>query len=103
MIDSGFDIEQLGIVRLAAGPNPDGSKLSGDERIHLIYMVAALYRAQIAEVEKSELLWARKIYTALNTRGMKSYDIAEIFHNDRERNPTAVANAVAIHPSLKTE
>ncbi|MBQ6358473.1 MAG: hypothetical protein IJI97_05890 [Clostridia bacterium] len=101
MIDTGFDIEDLSEIREAAGDNPQGSKLGDDERIHLIYMVAAMNRAiRDGEPEKSSY-WTHMIQGALCARGLKTYHIAEVFSKADLGDAVGVADLFAVHPQLR--
>lgn len=101
MIDSGFDIEDLRDIREAAGPNPPGSRLGEDERIHLIYMVAAMNRAILDDDADAASERTHEIQAALCGRGMRTYHIAGIFSEARLGDAIGVADLVAVHPALR--
>lgn len=101
MIDSGFAIEDLHQIRDAAGDNPPGSKLTDDERIHLVYMVAAMNRAIRDGNSGESSRWTHKIQDALCARGLRTYHIAEVFTQADLGDAVAVANLFAVHPALR--
>ena len=101
MIDSGFAIEDLYQIRDAAGDNPPGSKLTDDERIHLVYMIAAMNRALRDNDLGQSSYWTHKIQDALCARGLRTYHIAEVFAQADLGDAVAVADLIAVHPALR--
>lgn len=101
MIDSGFTIDDLHDITESAGPNPDGSKLGDDERIHLIYMVGALNRAILDDDQEKSWKWTYRIQDALCARGLKTYHIAEVFSATDLGDAIGVAGLIAVHPALR--
>lgn len=101
MIDSGYAIDDLQDIKNAAGQNPSGSKLTCDERIHLIYMVAAMNRAIRDNDAGESSRWTHRIQDALCARGMKTYHIADVFSVANLGDAIGVTDLVAVHPALR--
>ena len=101
MINSGFAIEDLSQIRDAAGDNPLGSKVTDAERIHLVYMIAAMNRAIRDNDLGQSSYWTHKIQDALCARGLKTYHSAEAFSQADLGDAVAVAHLIAVHPALR--
>lgn len=90
------------IIRRASGPNPEGSKLTEKERLHLIYMIGAMNQARVLRLPDVEDGYRTQIHTELTGRGMSGDDIAALMRRYRHTGDVvAVVNAIAVHPSFR--
>lgn len=86
-------------IRRLAGPNPEGSKLTDMEHVHLVYQLTALNAALMGSTHLAHGT-AQQISVQLEERGMSAEEISDVL--DRHRfDPVAQAGAIAVHPSLQ--
>lgn len=89
-------------IRRASGPNPEGSKLTEKERLHLIYMIGAMHQAGVLNLPQVEDDLRLAIRGALTGRGMSADQIADAFRRHRRSGDVvAVVDTIAIHPALR--
>lgn len=97
MITSPAPPHILDKLRRLAGPNPEGSKLTDIERLHLIYQLGAIAKAS----EEGAVVWAvvQQLHVQLNERGLTNTELVAVC--DRVgTDPVLRADAIAVHPSL---
>jgi hypothetical protein len=102
MINENADPFELDVVDAVAGPEPEGSKLTREERIHLIVMVgnltSAITREDVNEKDRAKIV----LSDALTARGLRSHHIADVFSDHIVGgSPVTVANAFAVHPRMR--
>lgn len=90
-------------LRRIAGPNPEGSHLTDAERLHLIYLLTVM-AAAVQNVQEAALghQAVDMVYRQLRAHGMSSEDITAVCDLTRNTNPAALADAIAVHPSLRS-
>lgn len=101
MIISAAPVETIAKLRHLAGPNPAGSKLTNNERLHLIFLLGAVIDKQQFTPEVHG--WITQ-YTVnqLSERGLSEEELLAMLDNDdAEFSAVTLADAIAVHPSLK--
>lgn len=96
MITSSAPSHIMDQVRRLAGPNPEGSKLTDTERLHLIYLLGA--------VDTGDEQAVVRIIRQLEGRGVTPDDLGGILIRQLETGPNAVsvADMIAVHPNLRS-
>jgi hypothetical protein len=101
MITSTASGATLDRIRLHARSNPEGSKLTDGERLHLIYMIGAMNTARQMGADLLESDYRLLIREQLVERGLTADDIAAVFRSHGGSGMIAVVDAIAVHPSLR--
>lgn len=101
MITSGAPGPVLDKLRRLSGPNPTGSKLTDGERLHLILLIAQLDEYGRNMQVMAETVIKMRIKDALTERGLTTNDIAAAFREHGDGGAVTVADAIAVHPSLR--
>lgn len=103
MITSDAPGHVIARIRRAAGPNPESSKLTEKERLHLIYMVGAMSQARNMNLADVEEYQSASIRNALIDRGMSADQVAETIRRyERSGDVVAWVNTIATHPDMHT-
>lgn len=98
MITSDTPPEVLARLRHWCGPNPKGSKLTNNERLHLIAMLGVVRKQELNEAT----LWAASsVHDQLIKRGMSTEEL-QLLTSDPHASATDLADRIAVHPSLKS-
>lgn len=100
MITSNAPGNVLDKLRRISGPNPEGSKLTEVERLHLIWLLSILVGAVAGYVETSPTTSA-DVLRMLCDRGISVKDVATIVGGGDSLSPIEVADAIAVHPNLR--
>lgn len=99
MITSLASAGTLDRIRRLAGPDPEGSKLTSAERIHLIFL---LYRTIDPCFSEYARAWtANLVLGQLAERGLSEEDWAGLFALDATYTAVDVADLIAVHPKLQ--
>lgn len=88
-------------LRRIAGPNPEGSRLTDTERLHLIWMLTSMVNAMREDAFVGYGA-VRAVKEQLNACGMPDEVISELCHTVPRADPIPMANAIAVHPSLRS-
>lgn len=91
----------LDTLRRTSGPNPDGSRLTDTERLHLIWLITALIAA-IKGKRGPEVMTLPDFQDMLYARGLSPGDIAAVLTEHDPSDPVTLADALAVHPHLKS-
>lgn len=87
-------------ARRRSGPNPEGSKLTDSERIHLILLLGVMIEQRLGSDDQGAI--ARVIVAELKELGMTEAEVLGMFPGTGQSySPVNVANMIAVHPSLK--
>lgn len=100
MITSTASGPVLDKLRRISGPNPEGSKLTETERLHLIGLIGLVQVSQRIGQREAAKAVLRDVLDQLGERGMTSSDVKDILRDHEDGGPTAVVNAIAVHSSL---
>ncbi|MBD3004612.1 hypothetical protein [Streptomyces sp. 5-10] len=102
IINENVDTAELAMAAAAAGPEPEGSKLTREERLHLIVKIADLREALQSGDLDQETRAREAISAALTERGLRSHHIADTFRDHLTKgSPVTLANAFAVHPRMR--
>jgi hypothetical protein len=88
-------------LRRLSGPNPAGSKLDDVERLHLIFLLGASLDKE--EFTPEVHAWIVKFtIEQLEERGMPRAELIALIEGaETELNVVTLADAIAVHPSLR--
>ena len=99
MIHSEAPPEAIATIRHLAGPDPAGCRITRNERLHLIWQLSAIFSAM-----RADTFIGRGAFRALNDqlseRGLSPDELAAIIREHGTNEPVAVADVIAVHPSL---
>lgn len=101
MITSSAPGPTLDTLRRLSGPNPEGSKLTDAERLHLIFLLGALVGA-IKGIRGPDFTTLHDVRQMLIDRGLSDQDVANVINEHEPLSAVALADALAVHPSLKS-
>jgi hypothetical protein len=87
-------------LRRLSGPSPEGSKISDVERLHLIYLLAAM--AEGASTGHVVYGAASYLRGQLHARGLTDDDIVTVIDEHALLSPVELADAIATHPKLQS-
>jgi hypothetical protein len=100
VINSGAPPHILDKARRLSGPNPEGSKLSDIERLHLILLLGAMIDQKPGS--DAQVTISRVVVTELKKLGMTETAILGMFPRSGHcYSIVDVADMIAVHPSLK--
>lgn len=88
-------------LRRISGPNPEGSKLTDTERLHLIGLIGLVQVSQRIGQRDAAKAVLRDVLDQLGERGMVASDIRDILQEHEGGEAIAVVDAIAVHPSLR--
>jgi hypothetical protein len=93
--------EIIAKIRHSAGPNPEKSRLTDNERLHLIWMLSALRSA--LDGSSTHLAWGavQQLNAQLIGRGLSTEEITAFFEEHKHPDPVLLADTLAVHPSLE--
>lgn len=88
-------------LRRWSGPNPEGSKLTDVERLHLISMLGALGARELSD--EGQAWTAQLVRDQLAERGMSEAELHRLLLGIKDAaSAVALADLIAVHPSLKS-
>lgn len=87
-------------IRRLAGPNPEGSKLTDAERLHLVYLLGATMDDALGRA--TQVMASQLLCSSLGERGLPVPEFLALFDDHAEYNAVNVADLIAVHPNLRS-